>query len=267
MNFRRSFAIVLRILYLMRGSFTRVFPLFAWAAIDIILWGFITRYLDTVQSTFNFVSTMLGAVLLWDFFTRAMFGISTSFFEDVWSRNFLNMFATPLRISEYLGGLIAASLMTSFFGTRRHAVACGTCFRPLDLFRMVFTILILVLGLFLFGIAFGIFAIGIVLRLGPAAEWFIWPMPAVLAPVAAVFYPVSALPIWLQPVARILPASYIFEALRAVVHGQPVPEYSILIGCLLAIVYVFLASWFFRIQYYHAVKTGLIARYSAESVS
>ncbi len=266
MNIRRSSAIVLRIFYLMRGSFTRVFPLFAWAAIDIILWGFITRYLDTVQSTFNFVSTLLGAVLLWDFFTRAMFGVSTSFFEDVWSRNFLNIFATPLRISEYLTGLIAASMMTSFIGLIVMLLMAGLIF-GLWIFSYGLVVLILLLGLFLFGIAFGIFAIGIVLRFGPAAEWFIWPMPAVLAPVAAVFYPVSVLPIWLQPIARILPASYIFEALRAVVAGQAIPMYSLWIGCILSVVYVFLASWFFRRMYLHAVRTGLVARYSAESIS
>ena len=266
MNIRRSFAIVLRIYYLMRSSFTRVFPLFAWAAIDIVLWGFITRYLDTVQTTFNFVSTMLGAVLLWDFFTRAMFGVSTSFFEDVWSRNFLNIFATPLRISEYLGGLIAASMLTSFIGLIVMLLMAGLIF-GLWIFSYGVVVIVLLLGLFLFGIAFGIFAIGIVLRFGPAAEWFIWPMPAVLAPVAAVFYPVSVLPIWLQPVARILPASYIFEALRAIVAGHAVPMSSLWIGCSLAIVYVFLASWFFRAMYLHAVRTGLVARYSAESVS
>ncbi|SRR5581483_4547387 len=266
MNPRRAFAIVLRIIYLMRGSFTRIFPLFAWAAIDIILWGFITRYLDTVQSSFNFVSTMLGAVLLWDFFTRAMFGISTSFFEDVWSRNFLNIFATPLRISEYLGGLVLASMMTSIVGLAV-MLALATFVFGLWIFSYGILVVIIVLGLFLFGIAFGIFAIGIVLRLGPAAEWFIWPMPAVLAPVAAVFYPVAVLPVWLQPVARVLPASYLFEALRAVVHGQSVPDGSILIGCVLAAVYVVLASYFFRRMYLHAVRTGLVASYSAETVS
>ncbi len=266
MNFRRAYAIVLRIFYLMRGSFTRIFPLFAWAAIDIILWGFITRYLDTVQSSFNFVSTMLGAVLLWDFFTRAMFGISTSFFEDVWSRNFLNIFATPLRISEYIGGLVAASMLTSFFGLVIMLALAALVF-GLWIFSYGAIVIVIVLGLFLFGVAFGIFAIGIVLRLGPAAEWFIWPMPAVLAPVAAVFYPVSVLPLWLQPLARILPASWLFESLRAIVKAQPVPDHSLLIGCLLSILYIFLASLFFRMQYYHAVRTGLVARYSAETLS
>ncbi len=266
MNFRRASAIVLRIFYLMRGSFTRVFPLFAWAAIDIILWGFITRYLDQVQSTFNFVSTLLGAVLLWDFFTRAMFGISTSFFEDVWSRNFLNIFATPLKISEYLAGLVAASMMTSFFGLIVMLVLAALVF-GLWIFSYGALVIVIVLGLFLFGIAFGIFAIGIVLRLGPAAEWFIWPMPAVLAPIAAVFYPVSVLPAWLQPLARIIPASWLFEALRAIIANRPVPYGEIWTGCALAAVYVALASWFFRAMYLHAVKTGLVARYSAETVN
>ena len=128
-------------------------------------------------------------------------------------------------------------------------------------------VVVIVLGLFLFGIAFGIFAIGIVLRLGPAAEWFIWPMPAVLAPIAAVFYPVSALPVWLQPLARILPASWLFESLRAIIAGRAVPMYELWIGCALAVVYVVLASWFFRAMYLHAVRTGLVARYSAETVN
>ena len=42
-------AIVLRQFYLLRGSPARILPLFAWVAIDIVLWGFITRYLNTRQ--------------------------------------------------------------------------------------------------------------------------------------------------------------------------------------------------------------------------
>ncbi|HEX8825537.1 MAG TPA: ABC transporter permease, partial [Archangium sp.] len=110
-------AIVLRQLYLLRGSPARVFPLFAWVAIDIVLWGFLTRYLNTVSgSGLDFVPTLLGAVLLWDFLSRVMHGVAMAFFEDVWSRNFLNFFATPLSTSEYLGGLVLTSILTSSVG-------------------------------------------------------------------------------------------------------------------------------------------------------
>src|SRR5258705_4465173 len=109
MRANRVLAIVLRQLYLMRGSPARVLPLFAWVAIDIVLWGFISRYLNSVaNATFDFVPALLGAVLLWDFFSRVMQGVTTTFLEDVWSRNFLNLFATPLSISEYVAGLVVA---------------------------------------------------------------------------------------------------------------------------------------------------------------
>src|ERR1022692_3352980 len=117
MRWRRMAAIALRYFYLLRGSPARVVPLFAWVGIDIVLWGFISRYLNSVASAgFNFVPALLGAVLLWDFLVRVMQGVTTAFFEDVWSRNFLNIFATPLTISEYITGLVFAAIATSMFG-------------------------------------------------------------------------------------------------------------------------------------------------------
>src|SRR6202167_912944 len=116
-SFRRTSAIVLRQFYLMQGSPARVLPLFAWVAIDMVTWGFITKYLNAVSgSGFNFVPSLLGAVLLWDFFIRVMQGVTTTFFEDVWSRNFLNVFATPLLISEYITGLVLSGVTTSVVG-------------------------------------------------------------------------------------------------------------------------------------------------------
>ncbi|MDP4200495.1 MAG: ABC transporter permease [Bacteroidota bacterium] len=267
MSTERIYAILLRVLYLMRGSFTRVVPLFAWAAIDIVLWGFITRYLNSVShSGMNFVSTMLGAVLLWDFFTRAMFGVTTSFFEDVWSRNFLNLFATPLKTSEYLTGLVLSSVLTSFFGLVVMLVLATLVF-GLSFFAYGALFVPFVMVLFLFGIALGILSISIVLRLGPAAEWFIWPMPAILAPVAAVFYPISVLPEPLQWIARLLPASYVFEGLRAIAAHEAAPVGILAIGGVLSIFYIVLSGWVFARTYRYAVRTGLIARYSAETVS
>src|SRR3546814_6650640 len=64
----------------------------------------------------DFVPTLLGAVLLWDFFSRVMQGVTTAFFEDVWSRNFLNVFASPLTIAEYISGLVLTSVITSIVG-------------------------------------------------------------------------------------------------------------------------------------------------------
>ena len=267
MSITRIFAVVLRQVYLIRGSFSRVFPLFAWVAVDMVLWGFITRFLNSVTAAgFNFVPVLLGAVLLWDFLVRVMQGVTMAFFEDVWSRNFLNLFATPLSISEYLGGLIVSSIATSSVGLVV-MLALTTSVFGLSLLTYGLMIIPYLLTLFLFGIALGIFSSAVVLRMGPAAEWFIWPLPALVSPFAGVFYPVATLPQWMQAISALLPPSYVFEGMRAVVAGGPFSAGALVWGGGLAVLYILLAGWFFARTYRYAVRTGLLARYSAESVS
>ena len=267
MRATRVLAIVLRQLYLMRGSPARVLPLFAWVAIDIVLWGFITRYLNSVaNATFDFVPALLGAVLLWDFFSRVMQGVTTTFLEDVWSRNFLNLFATPLSISEYVAGLVVSSIATSTIGLLVMLVLASAVF-GLSFLSYGLLLIPFLLVLFLFGIALGIFASAVVLRLGPASEWFIWPMPALISPFAGVFYPVATLPAWMQGIAHALPPAYVFEGMRAIVAGSGFSGASLIGGAVLALVYIGLAFAFFARVHRHAVRTGLLARYSAETVS
>jgi ABC-2 type transport system permease protein len=263
----RAAAVALRYFYLLRGSVARFLPLFAWVAIDIVLWGFISRYLDTVAAPgFDFVPALLGAVLLWDFFTRVMQGVTMAFFEDVWSRNFLNMFATPLTLSEYVGGLVLSSIATSAVGLAVMLVLASAVFGLS--FATYGVMFVPFLGvLFLFGIAIGIFGCALVLRLGPASEWFVWPIPALISPFASVFYPLATLPTWMQHLARLLPPSYVFEGMRTLVSGGELSWASLLWGMGLAVLYILLACALFTRVFRYAVRTGLLARYSAESVS
>jgi|SRR5579871_3477389 len=267
MSPQRTFAIALRHFYLLRGSPARILPLFAWVAIDMILWGFMTKYLNTfATSGFSFVPALLGAVLLWDFFVRVMQGVTTAFFEDVWSRNFLNIFSTPLRISEYVSGLVLSSIATSAIGLLVMLLLATTIF-GLSFFSYGASVVPSLLVLFLFGIALGILGCSIVLRLGPASEWFIWPIPALIAPFAGVFYPLSTLPPWMQYCSRFVPVSFVFENLRAVVTSGSSSARALVSGGFLAVADIFIACWIFARVYRHAVRTGLIARYSAESLS
>jgi ABC-2 type transport system permease protein len=263
----RAAAVVVRQLYLYRSSPSRVIPLFAWATLDIVLWGFITRYLDVVTARgTDFVPSLLGAVLLWDFLTRAMQGVATTFLEDVWSRNFLNVFATPMSIGEYVGGLVTTSVLTSAVGL---VVMLGVAAAAFGLSITIYgpTVVPFVLVLFVFGIALGVLGSAVVLRLGPSAEWFVWPIPAIVSPFVGVFYPLATLPAWMQAVGRALPPSYVFESMRGVVAGRAPSATSLGIGAALAVLDLLLACAFFAWVHCTAVRTGLIARYSAESVN
>ena len=170
---------------------------------------------------------------MWDFCTRIMQGVTTAFLEDVWSRNFLNLFASPLSISEYITGLVITSVVTSSIGVVVMLLLATGVFH-LQFFSLGLPLIGFLLVLFVFGISLGIFASAIVLRLGPASEWLLWPMPALLSPFAAVFYPLAVLPHWMQGVAHALPPSYVFEGMRALLDGQPFPRSQLLQGSLVA---------------------------------
>ena len=265
MKLRPIAGIVLRQFYLLRGSPVRVIPMFAWVGIDIVLWGFITRYLNSVGGgRIDFVPQLLGAVLFWDFLARIMQGVTVAFLEDVWSRNFLNIFATPLSIAEYVTGLVITGIGTSVLGLLVMLMLATMVF-GLAFFSLGVLLAPLVFVLLLFGIVLGILSSAMVLRWGPSAEWLTWPIPALLAPFAAVFYPVATLPSWMRAVASTLPPSYVFEALRSHLTGRT-PSWGTLLGAsVLTIFYLLLSASAFTRVYRHVVRTGLLARYSAES--
>ena len=267
MNRSRVAAIVLRIVYLYRGSPQRVFPIFIWVGVDILLWGFLTRYLNSVsRAEVNFVPALLGAALLWDFLTRVMQGVTMAFFEDVWTRNFLNVFATPLRTSEYLAGLILVAVCTSLMSLAAMVVFARLAF-GLSFLTYGTALAPFLAVLFLTGIALGVAAAALVLRLGPSSEWLIWPIPMIVSPFAGVFYPVGVLPGWMQAIAAFLPPAYVFQGMRAVIAGRPAPWGALAFGGGLALVYLALACLAFVAVYRIAIRSGLIARYSAETVS
>jgi ABC-2 type transport system permease protein len=195
-----------------------------------------------------------------------MQGVTMTFFEDVWTRNLLNVFATPITVAEYVTGLVLSSIGSSAISLAVMA-ALATAVFGLSVAANLGFLAAAIPVLFLFGIAIGIGGCAIVLRLGPSAEWFIWPIPAVLSPLVGVFYPIAVLPGWMRAISWLLPPSHVFEVARAVVAGGRPDWARIGLAAALALADVVLAGWIFARVHRHAVHTGLLARYSAESVT
>jgi ABC-2 type transport system permease protein len=92
-------------------------------------------------------------------------------------------------------------------------------------------------------------------------------MPALLSPFAAVFYPLATLPQWMQWVARAVPPAYVFEGMRSLLNGDRFPAGLLMQGVAIALTELLLAAFYYGRVYRHAVRTGLLARYSAESAA
>ncbi len=260
-------AVALRQYYLTTSSPARIVPIFLWVLIEVLIWGFVARYLDQITAQgFDFTTVLLGAVMLWEFNSRVMQGFAIGFFEEIWSRNFLNLFATPLTVTQYLTGLVLTTTATSAIGLAVMATAGGVIF-GVTYGALGWRLIPYLLVLFMFGVSLGVFGSAVVFRLGPAAEWFIWPIPGIIAPYAGVFYPLDTLPVWMQYVGRLLPPSYVFEGMRAVVRGEAGTGPPLWVGLALALGFLALSFWVFGRVHRYAVANGLLARYSAENVT
>jgi ABC-2 type transport system permease protein len=92
-------------------------------------------------------------------------------------------------------------------------------------------------------------------------------MPALLSPFVGVFYPLATLPPWMQYVGHLLPPSFVFEGMRAVLAGQRFSPAGLVAGAAIAVADILLAGYFFTRVFRYAIRTGLLARYSAESAA
>lgn len=269
MSFRRIYAIFIRQLFLIKNGPARLVPVFLWIVVDIVQWGFISKYLGSLgQGTFSFITVILGAIVLWGFMSRIQQGIFTAFMEDVWIKNFLNFFASPLLVREYVAGLVLTSITTGIAGFLAMIAIAGLAF-GYNVFRIGLLILPFISILFIFGMALGIFVAATIFRLGPSAEWFAWPIPVVLSIFSGVYYPVATLPPAFALVAKLNPAAYVFESLRAILNGAIGPAAlgaSLFWGAALALAYLLLMYYFFIRIYRGNLKTGRIGRFDSEGV-
>jgi ABC-2 type transport system permease protein len=218
---RRVGAMILRYWYLLIGSWPRILELAYWPTVQMVLWGFIQSFLATESSFFAQAGgILLGAILLWDILFRGQLGLSLSFFEEVWSRNLGHLMVSPLRTSEFIASLMLMSLIRTLIGIVPAALL-AIWFFGFSIFELGLSLAVFFFSLILFGWAIGLVVSGLVLRYGQGAQSFAWIVIFALLPVSGVYYPVDILPGWLQPVAYALPASYVFEGMRAIlIEGQ-----------------------------------------------
>jgi ABC-2 type transport system permease protein len=214
---QRVGAVLLRHAYLARSSWLRVFDLMYWPLLQMIIWGFINTFLATQSSwVLRAGGLFIGAVLLWDVLVRGQFGMTLSLLEEMWSRNFANLFVAPLRPVEYALSLMCLSIVRSLIGVVPAALIAIPLF-AYSIFELGLPLIAFYAVLVMTGWAVGLLMCAMLIRFGLSAESFAWASIFLLAPICGVYYPVATLPSWLQAVAWTLPPTHVFEGMRALV--------------------------------------------------
>lgn len=213
----RIAAMVLRYWYLLRGSWPRLLELVYWPTMQMVLWGFINQFMATNSSWVARGSgVLIAAVLLWDVLFRSQLGVSISFLEELWSRNLGHLFVSPLRPVEWVMALMVMSLIRTVIGVLPAALLAAPIF-GYSVFGLGLPLALFFACLLAMGWWLGLLIVSLILRHGLGAESLAWVTIFLLAPVSAVYYPLSVLPGWLQGVAWLLPSAHVFEGMRALV--------------------------------------------------
>lgn len=213
-------AMVLRYWYLLRSSWPRMLELIYWPALQIITWGFLQSYISQNAGFFAQAGgTLIGAVILWDILFRGQLGFSISFLEEMWARNLGNLMMSPLKPIEFLMALMIMSLVRLAIGIIPMVILAAVFFH-FNLLNFGLPLIVFFCNLIFTSWSLGIFVSGLVLRNGLGAESIVWTLMFGLMPLVCVYYPVSVLPAWLQPIAWCLPPTYVFEGMRALLFDQ-----------------------------------------------
>ena len=247
----RIAALFQRYVFLHRRSIIRMFDIGFWPVMDLLIWGFMTRYLQQVVTgpLSQMLIFLIGAMIGWDVHYRGQQAVSISLMEEIWTRNIVNLLVTPVRLWEWVTASFLYATLKVIAVTVILAVLAKALY-AFDLLRIGWVFLPLAASLLLFGWAIGLATSGLLLRYGYAAEALIWGIPFLLQPFSCVFYPLASLPRWAQGIAGVLPSTYAFEGLRLALREGTVPP-AIWLGVIgLNVLYLTLAValfvWMFR---------------------
>ena len=254
MKIRRILSLMLRHFYLIKASLPRIVDLIYWPTVQIILWGLVSKFFTKHSSYFNTTAgIILSAAILYDFLFRSSISYNMLFLEEIWSRNLINLFVSPIKINEIVIALTCTALLRTMIGLVP-AVLIAIPLFGISLLELGYPLILLLLSLYIFGITLGLLVTAGLVRFGPSFENIAWASLFFIAPIGCIYYPVEILPNWLQPIALALPLAHIFEETRSILITNTVHYSNIYYALMLNMIYLFLAICTF----YYSFKTAKI---------
>ena len=258
MNLNRIYGLFLRHFYLISRSFPRILDLIYWPSIQITLWGFISNFFAEHSTYYSgAVGVILSCAILYDFLFRTSIGFNMLFLEEIWSRNFTNLFIAPIKISEIIISLVFTALIRALIGLIPAILLTSPLF-GISILELGLPLAFLFLSLYIFGITLGVLVSAGLMRFGPSFENISWSTMFLLAPFGCIYYPVETLPSFFQSVAYALPLVYIFEETRNILVNGAVDYKNILNAFYLNGLYLFIAITVFYYSFEKARDKGTL---------
>ncbi len=207
-----------------RGSYF-IAELFYWPFVDVLLWGITSIWIQQQNNAPDLPLILMTGLIFWQITTRGATDISVNLLQEFWNRNLVNLFSTPLRMCEWVTGVLLLGLCKLVVTVGFGALVVYFLY-ALNVFTVGWAFLPFAVCLMLFGWIVSLLAASTIIYWGQRMEAIAWIIAFFFAPFSAVFYPVSVLPAWAQLISWSLPTTYIFEGMRQILAtGSFAPNY------------------------------------------
>ncbi len=255
-NFNRVFAMILRYLFNLRHSYDRLTDMFYWPAMDLIIWGLMGLYFVKQVNNSNAITIVLTGLIFWVVTWRAQYEINLNLLAEMWDRNIVNIFVSPLTLREWIVSFMLIGFAKMLISLTFSATLAYFLYH-FKIFSYGLWIIPLIASLLLTGWAIGFFVAGFLIYFGDKIQTIAWSGIYLFAPFSALYYSLSILPVWAQKAAAFIPTSYIFEGMREILFTGHLSPDKLLAAFALNIVYLILAISFFVFMFNQSKKLGL----------
>lgn len=248
---------VIRYTINMRHSLDRLSDMFYWPLMDLLLWGLTGLYFSKINaSNPHSVQIILTGVVFWLVVWRGQYEINLNLLAELWDKNLVNIFVTPLKISEWILSLLIFGFLKMIASLIFVAVVSFILYK-FNVFMYGLFIIPVIISLMLTGWTIGFIVASALIMFGERIQTIAWIGGAILAPFSAIYYPLSILPAWAQKAALFIPSSYMFEGMREFILTGTISLEKFLISFSLNIIYLTLSIWLFMSMFKKSRKLGL----------
>jgi ABC-2 type transport system permease protein len=202
---------------------------------------------------------------VWSYLSVTFDGITELVTLERWEGTIEHTFMAPISRFTHMVGSCWYAILHGLLFTFAQLILVASFFR-LDLSQANYltAVFILLVGSISF-IGFGIAAAVLPLLFTERGSQMSYIVKAVILLVSGVYYPISVLPGWMQPAARISPATYVLDGLRdALQHNAPIWSHTIWASTwpllISGIVSIPLGLWIFGIAERYAKRAGKLKR-------
>jgi ABC-2 type transport system permease protein len=246
-----------RYFFTLTHSYDRLSDMFYWPVMDILIWGLTGLYFAKLSSDPKLTTTvLLTGLIFWIITWRSQYEITVNLLTEMWDRNLVNIFSSPLKLSEWIISVMiyggSKMVVSLFFSALTAFILYGFHF-----FQFGWWLIPVSINLCISGWAIGFTVAALIIRYGQKVQTMAWTGAYIIVPFSAIYYPLTILPDWAQKISKIIPTSYIFEAMRQHIASGTIDINKILISFALNALYLVLSVLLFTKAFRISKKKGL----------